>query len=53
MKSRNGPHKAPFIGELAAKGGLRGLKVGPYECPDWGYFCGLLTATSELRLFPA
>ena len=24
MKSRNGPHKAPFIGELAAKGGLRG-----------------------------
>ena len=27
------------------------LKVGPYECPDWGYFCGLRPATSELRLF--
>ncbi len=24
MKSRNGPHKAPFIGDLTAKGGLRG-----------------------------
>ena len=24
MESRCGPHKAPFIGELAAKGGLRG-----------------------------
>ncbi len=23
-KSHSGPHKAPFIGELAAKGGLRG-----------------------------
>ena len=27
------------------------LKVGPYECPDWGYFCGLRPATSELHLF--
>jgi len=24
VKSHNGPYKAPFIGELAAKGGLRG-----------------------------
>ena len=24
MKSHSGLHKAPFIGELAAKGGLRG-----------------------------
>ncbi len=24
MKSHSGTHKAPFIGELAAKGGLRG-----------------------------
>ena len=24
VESHSGPHKAPFIGELAAKGGLRG-----------------------------
>ena len=24
VEYRSGPHKAPFIGELAAKGGLRG-----------------------------
>ena len=49
------------ISQRAAQGSLyRGagrqrrserLKVGPYECPDWGYFCGLRPATSELRLF--
>ena len=27
------------------------LKVGPYKCPDWGYFCSLLPASGELRLF--
>ena len=49
------------ISQRAAQGSLyRGagrqrrserLKVGPYECPDWGYFCGLRPTTSELRLF--
>ena len=49
------------ISQRAAQGSLyRGagrqrrserLKVVPYECPEWGYFCGLLPATSELRLF--
>ena len=28
-KSRNGPHKAPFIGELAAKGGLEVKRSAP------------------------
>ena len=25
------------------------LKVGPYECPDWGYFCERRTANCGLR----
>ena len=46
-KSRNGPHKAPFIGELAAKGGLEVKRSAPtHKTAGCVFFC-------DLRSFPS